>query len=1573
MEHTGVIKSMKDFYWDIRPKPEFGTIELRVCDTPLTVERAAALAAYLQALCSYLLERREEAPAEDDYLVYNYNRFQACRFGLDGTLVHPKTYESLSLREDILTTLRKMEPYGAALGGSEGLQHLVRASHEGSDAHYLRQQFDRSGSAEGMVDAAIQRFRGRDRSSGGELRHPCGNGSLRIATMEALAPWIGAVARAVLQLDIDGVADELGRSAGHHSVGLDGAVDRAVGADQRAGLDGHAWQDDRHRGDGDVVLDSHAHHGFTWRMRIVGQHDIREDPDIVADRGVLADVDIAVEFDVLADGAMALDVAQRADLETIASLGFLADCHAVARAQVVAEFRTFVEHAVRPDQGRLADNERCATGQGGRHADLAVGTDLRIVSDDDVSVDDSARCLERGHRRRAVGQPVRVEPAAVDAVAVGAQDVGVEPVADDDGFAPVERLCHVGGVLEKAHVGFRIAAGFRRGHERNRILQAGAGNAQVLDVLDAIGDDADLADGGQLRAQLSGAVDQHHRVGQRGHVNIAGLLGIEVELVRQEGHAEALDLEEILGDFAQFQAAPQRHVNRLVLAEQALGQFVQAQYLHGVQKRELFGSLEIEQGIVEVKQKQPGRAAVRRRHDGTGRSIVAAGGQRHDGRAGRHDQRIFDQAAAGLADAGHGLLAAGQRDVRQRHGRGDSHGGAGLLAALGRQCGAGNARAHHARQQAQKHGAVRRGFHLVAIQLADAHGQRAVFDDGVIEQIQVAGRLAARQARGGDGGHGGHGAGAGNGADQNGREQAADGHVIDSCVGCVDGWESGKGKRSGMGASLALVSARVPCKSIARSPSNCGERTQAGSGARLGHAGRCRAMARAIGRYRHYRALSGVVGARPAQRRGPSSFSPDTFFLELCQKPYRCAGSRGRQEHRAVAGQGLQGVAGIHRPGAGTDDGRGGKQPAVPAVAQCAGPGVPCDCAVGLAHAGAAHPARAGGGNQRGGVDRCARRQQRGVCGTAAGGTDPARHRRAHRQPRGGVFERGRAGDPGLAAAPDAAAGAAGPAAGEVDGHDDYRRRCTAGKAGADPRSRLRGVEPGNRGGRVRDGGARARYRRHAGGVPERRGAGAPQHAGAVRSEHGGRRAGGGAAAVEVAAGHGRLRRPGPQDCQRVHGGRAQPAGRGGGRADGVGIYRRQVHHRHRAGGVRVGHGGIVGSAERGHRLPAVRAGAGAQVVQHGRVHDLGRDLPALRPVDADGRVADHDLCAAAGQRGQLHQRRGRDCHRAAHQLAAGRVRDCRGEHVLFCVWRHEKPGVRDLVAQRDQVPRGAGGAVRGACAHRWHRADGGGAAGILFHVGWRHRRADHCGVFHRKYRGDIFDAVHHPGDLVDPERQCGAPRDVYRGLAGGTDRHCAGSDRRGGAVSVSAHGQLVCAADVFAEHECLYGRVCDGVAGGGDFCRCEHRCAGHRLAGGARFLRAAVPADARARVSRHAMDGAGDRPGAAGVRVFRARPDASVVFYTGLAPVDFGGGGDGHVSALLRQQPRGHLRAAGGNAHHHGLVPAGQSLGYRQYVYCAGDTSDRDSGRAGVRPGRRRQTIGAAYFCRLATHLEMM
>lgn len=162
MEKTGVVSSMKDFSWDIRPQPEHGTIELRVCDTPLTVERAAALACYLQALCRMLLARREPLPVEDDYLVYNYNRFQACRFGLDGTIVHPRTAEKMSLREDILTTAHQIELDADVLHSRAALDEIRAIVSQGNDATYLRNWYKRDGGVQGSVAAAVRRFREGD-------------------------------------------------------------------------------------------------------------------------------------------------------------------------------------------------------------------------------------------------------------------------------------------------------------------------------------------------------------------------------------------------------------------------------------------------------------------------------------------------------------------------------------------------------------------------------------------------------------------------------------------------------------------------------------------------------------------------------------------------------------------------------------------------------------------------------------------------------------------------------------------------------------------------------------------------------------------------------------------------------------------------------------------------------------------------------------------------------------------------------------------------------------------------------------------------------------------------------------------------------------------------------------------------------------------------------------------------------------------------------------------------------------------------------------------------------------------
>jgi len=160
MREMGVIESMKDFYWDIRPKPEFGTIELRICDTPLTVESAAAIAAYAQTLGRYLLVERPHALSEDLYLPYTYNRFQAARFGLEGEIIDPFTRRRVPLTEDIRATLAALEVHGRELQADAGLAHIAAILAEGNDARWMRQTYATSGSLAGLVFRQAERWRG---------------------------------------------------------------------------------------------------------------------------------------------------------------------------------------------------------------------------------------------------------------------------------------------------------------------------------------------------------------------------------------------------------------------------------------------------------------------------------------------------------------------------------------------------------------------------------------------------------------------------------------------------------------------------------------------------------------------------------------------------------------------------------------------------------------------------------------------------------------------------------------------------------------------------------------------------------------------------------------------------------------------------------------------------------------------------------------------------------------------------------------------------------------------------------------------------------------------------------------------------------------------------------------------------------------------------------------------------------------------------------------------------------------------------------------------------------------------
>jgi carboxylate-amine ligase len=161
MRAAKVVESMKDFYWDIRPKPEFGTIEIRVFDTPLTVHKAAALAAYAQALARLLLHEPPVQVCDDLYLAYTYNRFQACRFGLDGLLIDPRTHEHVPIHQDIAATCARLAPHAQALESSAAIAQIAQwAAARANDARWMREQYAASESLPDLMWKLSERWRG---------------------------------------------------------------------------------------------------------------------------------------------------------------------------------------------------------------------------------------------------------------------------------------------------------------------------------------------------------------------------------------------------------------------------------------------------------------------------------------------------------------------------------------------------------------------------------------------------------------------------------------------------------------------------------------------------------------------------------------------------------------------------------------------------------------------------------------------------------------------------------------------------------------------------------------------------------------------------------------------------------------------------------------------------------------------------------------------------------------------------------------------------------------------------------------------------------------------------------------------------------------------------------------------------------------------------------------------------------------------------------------------------------------------------------------------------------------------
>jgi glutamate---cysteine ligase / carboxylate-amine ligase len=125
----GLADGYTRFWWDARPHPKFGTLEIRAPDQPTAVELSGAFTALLQALCKTSVEGPPPAPA--DRGDYAQNRWAALRFGPRAELVHPKG-DRLAAVPDLTTELLELvEPAVRELGTEELLSALSPSRCEG--------------------------------------------------------------------------------------------------------------------------------------------------------------------------------------------------------------------------------------------------------------------------------------------------------------------------------------------------------------------------------------------------------------------------------------------------------------------------------------------------------------------------------------------------------------------------------------------------------------------------------------------------------------------------------------------------------------------------------------------------------------------------------------------------------------------------------------------------------------------------------------------------------------------------------------------------------------------------------------------------------------------------------------------------------------------------------------------------------------------------------------------------------------------------------------------------------------------------------------------------------------------------------------------------------------------------------------------------------------------------------------------------------------------------------------------------------------------------------------------------
>jgi glutamate---cysteine ligase / carboxylate-amine ligase len=157
---AGTIRSIKEVWWDIRPHPDFGTVEIRMFDGVPTLREIGMTAALSQSLVQLMdtqLDRGYKLPSPPAWVVRD-NKWRATRYGLDAIVITDDSGSTAPLRDELYELTRELQPVADRLGCGPELGVVTEVLDNGASYERQRAIVASGGGLGDVVDALVTEF-----------------------------------------------------------------------------------------------------------------------------------------------------------------------------------------------------------------------------------------------------------------------------------------------------------------------------------------------------------------------------------------------------------------------------------------------------------------------------------------------------------------------------------------------------------------------------------------------------------------------------------------------------------------------------------------------------------------------------------------------------------------------------------------------------------------------------------------------------------------------------------------------------------------------------------------------------------------------------------------------------------------------------------------------------------------------------------------------------------------------------------------------------------------------------------------------------------------------------------------------------------------------------------------------------------------------------------------------------------------------------------------------------------------------------------------------------------------------